>query len=145
LVDVTRTRRDEEELSDAHAGEVLGERGVACRALRRVPGRSVRTIGAGAQGYVLCAGGALMATDVLITPAVLEPLIDVLTRACQAMRKAVDAPTNPDAIADERDRGRAVDAPSNLGAIADELDERRRYLAGQAGIALPVEKGATDA
>jgi hypothetical protein len=43
-----------------------------------------------------------MATDVLITPAVLEPLIDVLTRACQAMRKAVDAPTNPDATADER-------------------------------------------
>jgi hypothetical protein len=37
-----------------------------------------------------------------------------------------------------------VDAPSNLGAIADERDERRRYLAGQAGIALSVEKGATD-
>jgi hypothetical protein len=43
-----------------------------------------------------------MATDVLITPAALEPLIDVLTRACQAMRKALDVPTNPDAIADER-------------------------------------------
>jgi hypothetical protein len=85
-----------------------------------------------------------MATDVLITPAVLEPLIDVLTRACQAMRKAVDTSTNPETIADERDRGRAVDAPSNLGAIADELDERRRYLAGQAGIALPAEKGATE-
>jgi hypothetical protein len=85
-----------------------------------------------------------MATDVLITPAVLEPLIDLLTRACQAMRKAVDAPTNLSTTADERDRGRAVDPPTNLGAIADELDERRRYLAGQAGIALPAEEGASE-